>query len=68
MHQSPTGLTPAGHATHAVRQLANALKTAGFELPFAKAVLLPDGSAGVELGAFPAAFAARLAEWIEERA
>ncbi|WP_436790247.1 hypothetical protein [Yinghuangia sp. YIM S10712] len=68
MQQTAPGRHTATHATHAARQLAMAMRAAGFDFPHIQPGLLPDGSAGVELGVIPDAFAARFAEWIEERA
>ncbi|GAA4971544.1 hypothetical protein GCM10023205_41790 [Yinghuangia aomiensis] len=59
---------PAGPATGTVRDLHAAFRMAGFELPGIEPRLLADGSVGVDVGPVSLNVAARLADWIRERA
>lgn len=68
MRQTARGPVAGGQGNDAGWRLASALDAAGFEHPLPRTVFLSDGSVGVELAPLPVAFAARLAEWIEERA
>jgi hypothetical protein len=58
---------PVTDATDTARQLASALTALAVELPDIRPCLLPDGTAGVDLGTIPAAHAARFAERLRER-